>query len=178
MSTKREDDLPADMEAGMTTAERRRRRRRGGGLRVPSDNVPRRTGSQAAIAPVPEDPNLAVSIAYSFATDASGPMPRQDGEGELDSAPVMAADAVPSAAPVDAVVPGPGTRRPATIPPPNIAADRAWNDESLPDIKVESSPEIAIDQVESEEPAAPEGDIVADGKTREMAAVNLEALAY
>ena len=77
MSTKREDDLPADMEAGMTTAERRRRRRRGAGLRVPSDNVPRRTGSHpGVVAPVPEDPNLAVSIAYSFQNDASGPVPK------------------------------------------------------------------------------------------------------
>ncbi|MBP6835862.1 MAG: methyltransferase domain-containing protein [Kofleriaceae bacterium] len=70
--SKRSDDDAADMEAGMTTAERRRRRRRGAGLRVPSDNVPRRDTSQVAT-PVPEDPNLAVSIAYSFGSDASGP---------------------------------------------------------------------------------------------------------
>jgi SAM-dependent methyltransferase len=68
-----ENETPTDMEAGMTTAERRRRRRRGAGLRVPSDNVPRRTPTQPPVVPpVPEDPNLAVSIAYSFGSDASG----------------------------------------------------------------------------------------------------------
>src|SRR5438045_8062244 len=71
------DDDGADMEVGMTTAERRRRRRRGAGLRVPSDNVPRsRTPSTAPPAPVPEDPALAMSIAYSFTSDASGPVQR------------------------------------------------------------------------------------------------------
>jgi SAM-dependent methyltransferase len=59
----------------MTTAERRRRRRRGGGLRVPSDNVPRRT-NPPVVAPVPEDPSLAMSIAYSFTSEASEPVPR------------------------------------------------------------------------------------------------------
>jgi SAM-dependent methyltransferase len=65
------------MEVGMTTAERRRRRRRGGGLRVPSDNVPRSRTPTAPPAPVPEDPALAMSIAYSFKNDASGPVPMQ-----------------------------------------------------------------------------------------------------
>ena len=78
--SKRDDDSGshsiADMEAGMTTAERRRRRRRGGGLRVPSDNVPRRTTTPPVVAPVPEDPSLAMSIAYSFTSDASEPVPR------------------------------------------------------------------------------------------------------
>src|SRR5688572_26030813 len=64
------------MEVGMTTAERRRRRRRGGGLRVPSDNVPRRTTTPPVTAPVPEDPALAMSIAYSFTSDGSEPVPR------------------------------------------------------------------------------------------------------
>ena len=72
--SKRDDDSQADMEVGMTTAERRRRRRRGGGLRVPSDNVPRRS-TPPVVAPVPEDPALAMSIAYSF-TEASEPIPR------------------------------------------------------------------------------------------------------
>jgi len=73
-----ENETP-DVEAGMTTAERRRRRRRGGGLRVPSDNVPRRTPTTPPVVPpVPEDPNLAVSIAYSFNSDGSGPLPRPD----------------------------------------------------------------------------------------------------
>src|SRR5262245_335950 len=181
------------MEAGMTTAERRRRRRRGGGLRVPSDNVPRRSGSHPVVPPTPEDPNLAVSIAYSF-SDASGPTERED----VDSAPVMAADALPEPAPA-VPMPGDGLRRPPTIPPP--MRERADRDdaieaieaiesiESIPeisvepggDVRVDSSPEIALDQVESEEPvdgasaAAPE-DISFDGKTREMSAVSLEAL--
>jgi SAM-dependent methyltransferase len=79
--SKRDDDSgthsTSDMEAGMTTAERRRRRRRGGGLRVPSDNVPRRTTTPPVVAPVPEDPSLAMSIAYSFKSD-SEPVPRLD----------------------------------------------------------------------------------------------------
>lgn len=84
--SKRDEDSQADMEVGMTTAERRRRRRRGGGLRVPSDNVPRSRTPTAPPAPVPEDPALAMSIAYSFKSDASGPVPRQVAE-EI-SAPV------------------------------------------------------------------------------------------
>ena len=73
--SKRDDDSQADMEVGMTSAERRRRRRRGGGLRVPSDNVPRRT-TPPVVPPVPEDPSLAMSIAYSFSNDGSEPVPR------------------------------------------------------------------------------------------------------
>src|SRR4029079_10758318 len=74
--SKRDDDSQADMEVGMTTAERRRRRRRGGGLRVPSDNVPRRTTTPPVAARVPEYPSLAMSIAYSFTSDGSEPVPR------------------------------------------------------------------------------------------------------
>lgn len=74
--SKRDEDAGADLEVGMTTAERRRRRRRGGGLRVPSDNVPRTRTPTAPPAPVPEDPALAMSIAYSFTSDASGPVSR------------------------------------------------------------------------------------------------------
>ncbi|MCX5744040.1 MAG: class I SAM-dependent methyltransferase, partial [Proteobacteria bacterium] len=63
----------------MTTAERRRRRRRGGGVRIPSDNVPRRAStSPPVVAPVPEDPSLAMSIAYSFTSDGSEPVARVD----------------------------------------------------------------------------------------------------
>jgi SAM-dependent methyltransferase len=71
--SKRDDDPQSDHEVGMTTAERRRRRRRGAGLRVPSDNVPRRSTPPVA-APVPEDPSLAMSIAYSFTSDGSEPV--------------------------------------------------------------------------------------------------------
>ncbi len=67
MSTKTPEENESDMEAGMTTAERRRRRRRGGGLRVPSDNVPRRISS-----PTVEDPSVA--IAYN----GEGPRPTLD----------------------------------------------------------------------------------------------------
>ncbi len=89
--SKRDDDSgvhpTGDMEAGMTTAERRRRRRRGGGLRVPSDNVPRRSTTPPVVAPVPEDPSLAMSIAYSFSSDASEPVPRVVAEGQSQSVP-------------------------------------------------------------------------------------------
>ena len=99
-----ENDIP-DMEAGMTTAERRRRRRRGAGLRVPSDNVPRRPG-HPSVAPVPEDPDLAVSIAYSFASDASGQLPRDELEAEIsaaDATPVPIDDEETSVASEDGV---------------------------------------------------------------------------
>jgi SAM-dependent methyltransferase len=71
--SKRDEDSQSDIEVGMTTAERRRRRRRGAGLRVPSDNVPRRPATAPPVAPVPEDPSLSMSLAYSFTNDASGP---------------------------------------------------------------------------------------------------------
>ena len=74
--SKRDDDSQSDMEVGMTTAERRRRRRRGAGLRVPSDNVPRRSPTPPVVAPVPEDPSLAMSIAYSFTNEGSEPIAR------------------------------------------------------------------------------------------------------
>ncbi len=73
--SKRDDDT-ADLDLDMTTAERRRRRR-SGGLRVPSDNVPRRSPISPPVqAPIPEDPSLAMSIAYSFSHDASEPVQR------------------------------------------------------------------------------------------------------
>jgi SAM-dependent methyltransferase len=100
--SKRDDDGTSDMDVGMTTAERRRRRRRGTGLRVPSDNVPRsRTPSAAPPAPVPEDPALAMSIAYSFSNDASGPVQRPTGE-HLPMAPESMPTVIdPPSAPVE-----------------------------------------------------------------------------
>jgi SAM-dependent methyltransferase len=92
---KRDEDSQADMEVGMTTAERRRRRRRGGSLRVPSDNVPRTRAPTAPPAPRPEDPSLAMSIAYSFGNDQSSPIPRM--VDEVDSGPV-APEAAPTVA--------------------------------------------------------------------------------
>ncbi len=122
--SKRDED--SDMEVGMTTAERRRRRRRGGGLRVPSDNVPRTRPATAppVVAPVPEDPALAMSIAYSFTTEASEPVPRVEPEP-------------PRRRPPDPVAPEPAT---TAIDPPGAAE---------PDFEL---------------------------KTREMSAVDLEAL--
>jgi SAM-dependent methyltransferase len=99
--SKRDEDSQSDMEVGMTTAERRRRRRRGGSLRVPSDNVPRSRTPTAPPAPVPEDPALAMSIAYSFTNDASGPVPRSV-NNEI-SAPVAPEAAVTV---IDPPVPG------------------------------------------------------------------------
>lgn len=72
MSTKTPEENESDMEAGMTTAERRRRRRRGGGLRVPSDNVPRRISSPA-VAPMSEDPSVAIAMAYTGGNGAEAP---------------------------------------------------------------------------------------------------------
>lgn len=82
---KRDEDSQADMEVGMTTAERRRRRRRGGSLRVPSDNVPRTRAPTAPPAPRPEDPSLAMSIAYSFGNDQSGAVPRVMDDDEFET---------------------------------------------------------------------------------------------
>ena len=87
MSKRDEDSAPHEMEAGMTTAERRRRRRRGAGLRVPSDNVPRSRTPTAPPPPVPEDPALAMSIAYSFGNDGSGPVRRGEPAPSVIDAP-------------------------------------------------------------------------------------------
>ncbi len=94
--SKRDDDSQADMDGGMTTAERRRRRRRGSGLRVPSDNVPRRSPTTPpVVAPIPEDPSLSMSIAYTFTSDASEPIPRTTIETPVPSFPV-APEAMPT----------------------------------------------------------------------------------
>lgn len=121
--SKRSDDDATEFDDGMSTSERRRRRRRGG-IRIPSDNVPRRTDSQPVAAPVPEDPSLAVSIAYAFSDDAG--------------------------------------RAPTTLPPDEIVADLddATAIGGVPDAGIPG----AID------------DVVPDGRTRQMPAVNLEAL--
>ena len=62
--------------------QRLRRRRKGGGLRVPSDNVPRRPGRASdpadVAAPAPEDPRLAVSVAYAFGSDTGRRMRSED----------------------------------------------------------------------------------------------------
>ncbi|MBL8622373.1 MAG: methyltransferase domain-containing protein [Myxococcales bacterium] len=123
--SKRSDDDATEFDDGLSTSERRRRRRRGG-IRIPSDNVPRRTDSQPVVAPIPEDPSLAVSIAYAFGDDAG--------------------------------------RAPTTLPPDEIVAD-------LDDA-------TTIGAAPSADGAVPGAidDVVPDGRTRQMPAVNLEAL--
>jgi SAM-dependent methyltransferase len=51
--------------------EAKRKRRRRAGLRVPSDNVPRAKSNSDVAAPAPEDPRLAVSVAYAFSNGGS-----------------------------------------------------------------------------------------------------------
>jgi len=97
--SKRDDDSQADMEVGMTTAERRRRRRRGGGLRVPSDNVPRRT--PPVVAPVPEDPSLAMSIAYSFSETEPVPRTVRDGIPSFNTQDAMHTVIDPVSGPIE-----------------------------------------------------------------------------
>ena len=82
MSEEADNKEPTDSEDTRSSAERRKRRRKWSGLRVPSDNVPRRAddadsgGAEAPVeAPSREDPHLAVSVAYSFSEDErSGPV--------------------------------------------------------------------------------------------------------
>lgn len=128
--SKRDDDSQADMEVGMTTAERRRRRRRGGGLRVPSDNVPRRT-TPPVVPPVPEDPSLAMSIAYSFSSEASEPVPR-------------------------------------------VSLDPGSGDHSQPNFAEPMSPDAMRTVIDP--PSTPVESLDFEMKTREMAAVDLQAL--
>lgn len=123
--SKRSDDDATEFDDGLSTSERRRRRRRGG-IRIPSDNVPRRTDSQPVVAPIPEDPSLAVSIAYAFGDDAG--------------------------------------RAPTTLPPDEIVAD-------LDDATTIGGAPSADGAV-----AGAIDDVVPDGRTRQMPAVNLEAL--
>jgi len=99
--SKRDEESSPDIEVGMTTAERRRRRRRGTGLRVPSDNVPRTRAPSAPPPPVPEDPALAMSIAYSFSHDASGPVPRPSDPHAPMAPEAMQTVIDPPSAPVD-----------------------------------------------------------------------------
>lgn len=165
--SKRSDDTDApELEEGMTTAERRRRRRRGAGLRVPSDNVPRRSSSHPVVAPVPEDPNLAVSIAYSFGNDASQPVPR--------------------AAPVDVGLAPADAGRSASLDEAD-GPDEFAEPEDVPIRARTDSGVIAIGQPGTGVPSTPAAaaaraldpgalDVVADGRTREMPAIQLEAL--
>lgn len=122
--SKRDEDSQADIEVGMTTAERRRRRRRGGSLRVPSDNVPRTRAPTAPPAPRPEDPALAMSIAYSFSNDASGPVPHPVDE-DYESGPIA-----PEAAPT-------------VIDPP--AGSTAVNDSVVVDFETQTREMSAVD---------------------------------
>lgn len=143
--SKSDDD---DIDAGMTTAERRRRKRRGGGLRVPSDNVPRRN-SAAVVAPVPEDPSLAVSIAYSFSGDTSEPMMRVD-PSDVTFAPTT----LPG---FEARTTSPGFDPRMTVPGFVPSFDPV-------------APEAAVTLIE------PASDGAFESKTREMSVVDLESL--
>ncbi len=159
MSKRPEDTESPEIEEGMTTAERRRRRRRGAGLRVPSDNVPRRSASHPVVAPVPEDPNLAVSIAYSFGNDASQPVPRPAAEPafrdvEDDGAAGADEFAAPEEVPIRAI-----TESGAVALP---------HDDGLPETAA-ATVARGMDRL-----AALEGG--SDGRTREMPAMQLEAL--
>ncbi len=156
MSSKR-DDEPSDMEVGMTTAERRRRRRRGGGLRVPSDNVPRRASTAPpVVAPVPEDPALAMSIAYSFSNDGSEPVPRVD-------------------------LPPQHTKPPPTPPDPHhrrtAVADVPLIDDQA-DVATQFAAPIAPDGMATmiDPPTSSVEPQEFEMKTREMSAVDLDAL--
>jgi len=140
--TKGADD-ETEMEDGMTTSERRRRRRRGAGLRIPSDNVPRRTGP--VVAPVPEDPAVAMSIAYAFSDDASGSTRMPTGDLEVDT------EAWPEAGNEISDL-GDMDDKTSIAPSPSVSADG-----SLPGLP-------SLD------------DVAPDGRTRQMAAVSLEAL--
>ena len=190
--SKRDEDSGAhslsDMEAGMTTAERRRRRRRGGGLRVPSDNVPRRTTTPPVVAPVPEGPSHAMSIAYSFKTnDTSDPVPRVIDEPSFSdpvapdavqtvidppSAPVEAADFEMKTREMTAVdLEALGLTDPSPSNPrvPMHAAPvhaRVQTDPSLP-------PSVEVDVDMSGPDSGPTTSNAHDAKTRQMGAVNL-----
>jgi len=181
------DDEPSDLEVGMTTAERRRRRRRGGGVRIPSDNVPRRSSTAPpVVAPVPEDPALAMSIAYSFTNDGSEPVARVD-----LTPPPPASSTMPPA------------HKPATLPPQNARAatsnpapEDVHSRRTVPIVDPDEA-EMEVSEVEEVDesnqfgsPLAPEAmstmiDPPGGGndapqdfemKTREMSAVDLEAL--
>ena len=154
--SKSDDDNNNDLDAGMTTAERRRRKRRGGGLRVPSDNVPRRN-SAPVVAPVPEDPSLAVSIAYSFSGDTSEPMLRVD-----SSEFAAAATTLPG---FEARTTSPGFDPRMTVPGFVPSFDPV-------------APEAAVTLIEPtiDTASEPVSDGAFESKTREMSVVDLESL--
>lgn len=62
-------------------------RKRRGGLRVPSDNVPRRAGSESEVAaPVPEPVGLAASVSESFGVDGGDAAANGKSEAEAEAA--------------------------------------------------------------------------------------------
>jgi len=116
--------------------QRLRRRRKGGGLRVPSDNVPRRPGrsSDEVAAPAPEDPRLAVSVAYAFGSDGTRRLRPED------------------------EVEGPRTEPNAQRPDTNDIIDAVLSDptdrEPMADIEDEDAPENDLTQVEEPDEGA------------------------
>jgi len=121
--------------------QRLRRRRKGGGLRVPSDNVPRRPGRASdpgeVAAPAPEDPRLAVSVAYAFGSDGTRRLRPED---EID---------------------GPRTEPNAPRPDTNDIIDAVLSDptdrETITDVvEDEDAPENDLTQVEEQDENAME----------------------
>jgi SAM-dependent methyltransferase len=138
------------------TGERRRRRRKGG-LRIPSDNVPRRGEESSPERPEPEDPRLAVSVAYAFGADGE---PATDDADAASSDPAaqtgeMAAEPMPGGVTDVANAP--------TLPPPERPAAPA----------VPAAPTIPDMVAPAGKGPAPYIDTT---KTMEMPAVQLEAL--
>lgn len=136
-------ELDKALEEAAKSGERPRKRR--GGLRIPSDNVPRSTGEITA--PVPEDPQLAVSVAAAFG--GTGPVERADLDDDDDDA--ADDDAVPRESEDEPT--GPHGARAPTAPPE-------------PDNGVSASPSVGLaglagdDQVELPDGRRPSGDSV------------------
>lgn len=205
------DDNNDEFEGGMTTAERRRRKRRGAGLRVPSDNVPRRN-SNPVVAPVPENPNLAVSIAYSFSGDTAerinAPADEAGDDFDVRTPPLGIAvrpgpDASlaerPASPSFEAMVTDPGFDPRATVPgtvfdprttmPGSKLDGSRGSDDDAPGGSGGHPSLLAAIAAVANDPIAPENvttfvdaqdavpaPVVDTSETREMAAVDLEAL--
>lgn len=149
--TKEANSKDTAERAGSEPGGRRRRRRRGG-LRVPSDNVPRRARArsengeaQAEIAaPVPEDPKYAVSVAMAFTESGRAVVPRASSEPAPAMEPkaeaiaeVEAPSAEDEASPSDAGAEGLSDPGPAD-------ADAVAGAEESPDGQQQVEPEMLV----------------------------------
>lgn len=168
----------ADPKELESTGERRRRRKRGG-LRVPSDNVPRRNSKveETPAPPEPEDPRLAVSVAYAFGANGEGEEAKSNGEG--DAVP----EATPEAADTEVMAAA------DTLPPPSAPEPAAV--EAVPEAVGSEPVAEAVPEAVPAAPSVPEPPRAAlpkpkkpggkrkvtdASKTVEMPAVQLEAL--